>query len=218
MTGRKSATPRARVRKTAKRRAKLVFSPLTYDRWSDFERLFGARGACGGCWCMWWRLKRSEFELKKGDANRKAMKAIVRSGTVPGILAYDGDEPVGWCSVAPREEFSALARSRILKPVDDKPVWSVVCFFIRKDHRGSGVSTALLRAAVDYVREEGGTTLEGYPVEPKTDRMPDAFAWFWLASSFRRAGFKECARRSETRPIMRYRLHAKRGAAARKKS
>jgi GNAT superfamily N-acetyltransferase len=207
-TVQKPASPRAKGGR--KQRAKLDFLPLTHDRWSDFEKLFGARGACGGCWCMWWRLTRSEFELNKGDANRRAMKAIVRSGTVPGILAYDGDEPVGWCSVAPRGDFSALARSRILKPLDDKPVWSVVCFFIKKERRGSGVSTALLRAAVDYVREKDGVIVEGYPVEPKTDRMPDAFAWFGLVSAFRKAGFAECARRSETRPIMRYRVRAKR--------
>ena len=187
-----------------KNRADLTFHALTPERWTDFERLFGARGACGGCWCMWWRLKRSEFERMKGAGNKKAMKAIVDSGEVPGLIAYLDNEPVGWCSVGPRNRFSALERSRILKRVDDRPVWSVVCFFIARPFRRQGVSAALLRAAVEYVRENGGEVLEGYPVEPKKNEMPDAFAWPGLAAAFVKAGFVEVARRSETRPIMRY--------------
>lgn len=183
---------------------KLEFFPLTKERWPDFERLFGERGACGGCWCMWWRLKRSLFDAQKGDKNRKAMKAIVDSGEVPGILALAGDQPVGWCSVAPRDHFSALGRSRILKKVDETPVWSVVCFFVEKKLRNSGLSVRLLRAAIDYVKRQGGSVLEGYPTEPKKDKMPAAFAWTGLASAFTAAGFTEVARRSETRPIMRY--------------
>jgi GNAT superfamily N-acetyltransferase len=155
---------------------------------------------------MWWRLKRSEFEKRKGAGNKRAMKAIVRGGEVPGIIAYSGKEPIGWCSVAPRADYSALERSRILKPVDDRPVWSVVCFFVEKAHRGSGVSVELLRAAVAHAKRHGARIVEGYPVEPKQDRMPDAFVWFGLASAFERAGFEEVARRSETRPIMRFHI------------
>jgi GNAT superfamily N-acetyltransferase len=181
----------------------LEFHPLTRERWTDFEALFGERGACGGCWCMWWRLRRSEFEKQKGEGNRRAMKAFVDSGGVPGILAYAGDEPVGWCSVAPREDYPVLDRSRILKRVDNAPVWSVVCFFIDKKHRGKGLTVHLLKAAVDYVKEMGGRVLEGYPIEPKKSPMPAVFAYTGLASAFRKAGFDEVARRSETRPIMR---------------
>ena len=188
-------------RSVAKR---LTFHPLTPARWADFERLFGERGACGGCWCMWWRLKRSVFDKQKGAGNKRAMKAIVRKGEVPGIIAYAGKEPIGWCSVAPRDDFSALERSRILKPVDEQPVWSVVCFFVERAHRSSGVSVELLKAAVAHAKRHGARIVEGYPVEPKQDRMPDAFAWFGLASAFERAGFKEVARRSPTRPIMRF--------------
>ncbi len=182
----------------------LNFHPLTRDRWPDFQRLFGERGACGGCWCMWWRLKRSQFDRQKGEANRKAMKAIVDSGEVPGILAYARDVPVGWCSVAPRMRFPVLSRSRILKEIDETPVWSVVCFFIEKDYRNKGVSARLLRAATEYVKQQGGMLLEGYPVEPKKGKVPDAFVWTGLASTFKKAGFVEVARRSETRPIMRF--------------
>jgi GNAT superfamily N-acetyltransferase len=153
---------------------------------------------------MWWRLSRSQFEQQKGEPNRIAMRAIVESGEVPGIMAYQQHKSVGWCAVAPREHFDSLARSRILKPVDDQPVWSVVCFFIRKDYRRQGLSVELLRAAVEHVRQNGGRIVEGYPVEPKSNRMPDAFAWHGLLSTFLAAGFTEVARRSPTRPIMRF--------------
>lgn len=180
------------------------FYPLTPERWQDFETLFGERGACGGCWCMWMRLPRSEFEKQKGEANKRAMRAIVDGKNVPGILAYVDDQPVGWCSVAPWEEFSYLSRSRILKPVDERPVWSVVCFFVDKKHRRQGLTVKLLQAAIDYVKKQGGKILEGYPVEPKQAKMPDVFVWTGLAAAFKKAGFTEALRRSETRPIMRY--------------
>jgi GNAT superfamily N-acetyltransferase len=182
----------------------LALLPLTTRNWVDFENLFGERGACGGCWCMWFRLKHSEFEKQKGERNKKAMRSIVDSGKIPGILAYDGKIPVGWCSVAPREDFGLLERSRILKPIDDQPVWSIVCFFIHKEYRNKNVSLELIKAAVEYVKKQGGKIVEGYPVEPKKERMPEVFAYYGLASAFRKAGFSECERRSETRPIMRY--------------
>ena len=182
----------------------LQFLPVTKDRWSDFKTLFGERGACGGCWCMLWRLTRKEFESQKGTGNRRAMKAIIRSGEIPGVLAYLKKEPVAWCSVAPRDHFPSLRRSRILKPLDDLPVWSITCLFVAKSYRRTGISTRMITAAVAHVKKIGGTIVEAYPVEPKKDKMPDAFAWTGLASAYLRAGFVECARRSETRPIMRY--------------
>ncbi len=166
--------------------------------------LFGDRGACGGCWCMWWRLTRSEFNRIKGEGNKKALKKILDAGEIPGILAYMGKEPIGWCSVAPREAFSVLERSRILKRVDEKPVWSVVCFFVAKPFRYKGVTVALLKAAIEYVKKQGGKIVEGYPVDPKTGKFPDVFANTGLVSAFFQAGFKEVTRRSKTRPIMRY--------------
>ncbi|MBI1745315.1 MAG: GNAT family N-acetyltransferase [Acidobacteria bacterium] len=184
----------------------LVFHPLTSDRWTDFEILFGERGACGGCWCMWWRLKRSEFERRKGRANKQSMRSLVMSGEVSGILAYAAEEPAGWCAIAPRESYTVLERSRVLKRIDDKPVWSVTCLFVKKEYRNKGVSVQLLRAAVAFVKAQGGTIVEGYPVEPKTDRMPDIFAWTGLVSAFQQAGFVERARRSQTRPIMRFEI------------
>jgi GNAT superfamily N-acetyltransferase len=182
----------------------IEFKPLTQETWPDFEMLFGEKGACGGCWCMWWRLKRSQFEKQKGGKNKEAMQQIVQSGEIPGIIAYLKQKPIAWCSAAPREKFPTLARSRILKPVDNKPVWSIVCFFIDRPYRKIGLSVRLLEYVKEYCRRQGAKTLEGYPVQPKKDTMPDVFAWTGLVSAFQKTGFKEVARRSETRPIMRY--------------
>ncbi len=187
----------------------LEFHPLTTDRWGDLETLFGDRGACGGCWCMWWRIKRSQFEKQKGEGNKNALKKIVDSGEIPGIIAYVKDQPVGWCSIAPRETYPVLERSRTLKRVDDKPVWSVVCFFIAKPYRRKGITVKLLKAAIEYVGEQGGKIIEGYPVEPKKGHIPDVFAWTGLISAFHKTGFVEVLRRSETKPIMRYIIREK---------
>ena len=181
----------------------VVMRPLTPDRWSDLERLFGERGACGGCWCMWWRLTRSEFDRRKGPANRRAFREIVRSGDPPGLLACVHDEPIAWCSVGPREAYPVLDRSPVLKRVDDRPVWSIVCFFVARPWRRRGLSVRRIEAAVEHARAGGATLVEGYPVEPKKDEMPDVFAFTGLPSAFHAAGFVEVARRSPTRPILR---------------
>lgn len=152
---------------------------------------------------MWWRRARSEFERNKGAGNKRAMKRLVQKGDPPGLLGYVGGDPVAWIAFAPREDYGVLGRSRILKPVDEQAVWSVTCFFVRKDHRRLGLTARMLEAAVKCIKRSGGRIVEGYPVEPKKDEMPDAFAWTGLAAAFKRAGFKEVARRSPTRPIMR---------------
>lgn len=181
----------------------LDIRPLTPHRWPDLETLFGPRGGCGGCWCMWWRLTRSEHQRSKGEANKQAFRQIVDAGSIPGLLAYRDDVPIGWCAVEPRSHYPSLGRSRVLAPLDDEPVWSVTCFFIARPHRGVGVATALLEAAAEHARSEGARVLEGYPVEPRDERVPEAFAWTGVPEIFERAGFREVARRSETRPIMR---------------
>jgi GNAT superfamily N-acetyltransferase len=178
--------------------------PLTPERWADLEQLFGARGACGGCWCMVWRLPRKEFEANKGDGNKGALRALVASGVVPGVLGYLGGKPVGWCSVGPRAAFPYLARSRALVPPDEEPVWSVSCLFVEKNHRKKGLSVALLRSAVEHVRRQGGRIVEGYPIEPKKGDVAGVFAWTGLVSAFERAGFTEAGRGPTGRPIMRY--------------
>ena len=180
----------------------LSFHPLTPERWPDLEVLFGSRGACGGCWCMTWRLTRSAFQQKKGDGNKRAFRRIVMSGAEPGVLAYLDGQPVGWCSVAPRSEFSFLERTRVLAPVDAQPVWSVTCLFIAKKWRRCGLSALLLRAACEHARRQGAKIVEGYPVALAKE-TPAAFAWTGVAPAFQKAGFKEVVRRSASRPIMR---------------
>ena len=182
----------------------LDFYPLTLQRWDDFEKLFGTKGAFGGCWCMWWRLTKKQFEAQQGQGNREAMKAIVASGEIPGILAYNTGEPVAWCSVAPRSSYSSLNRSRVLKPLDEIPVWSIVCMFIKNPFRGKGMATALVRAAIDYVRSQGGSIVEAYPTPPKDHPLPPYSSFMGLPSIYEDVGFIECARPSKSKVIMRF--------------
>ncbi len=187
----------------------LQIHPLTPERWADFEKLFGKNGACAGCWCMWWRLPHAEWLAQKGEANRKAMRRVVKSGAVPGLLAYADGEAVGWCALGPRAIYPRFNTSRVLKPVDDQPVWSVTCFFVARAYRRCGMTAKLLAAATRFAHEHGAKILEGYPVEPKRDQA-DAFVYTGLASAFRKAGFKEVARHSPTRPIFRRELKRRR--------
>jgi GNAT superfamily N-acetyltransferase len=184
---------------------RITFRPATPSRWEHIEKLFGERGACGGCWCMFWRRgSRKEFDANKGAGNKRAFREIVASGAKPGVLAYRGKEPIGWCAVAPRSHYIALERSRVLKPVDGIPVWSISCLFVRRQDRRQGVATQLIRAAAEFAVSQGATVVEGYPVEPSMEKMPDPFIWHGVPAAFLAAGFKEVARRSPSRPIMRF--------------
>lgn len=185
------------------RKDDLDFHPVTPDRWHDLETLFGPQGADGGCWCMWFRLRRREFDRSSGEQNRQAMRGIVESGEVPGLLAYAGGEPIGWVSLGPRERFPHLEHSRTLKRVDEQPVWSVVCFVVDKRFRRQGLMRKLLSAAINYARERGTRIVEAYPVEPNGG-LTGYSGYTGIASTFRKAGFVEVLRRSRDRPIMRY--------------
>jgi GNAT superfamily N-acetyltransferase len=188
------------------KKGKFVARPLTPARWKDFEALFGPKGACAGCWCLWNRQTSAEFRANRGSGNKRIMKRLVASGEVPGLLAYENGKPVGWAAVGPRAVYRRLECSRVLKPVDDAPVWSAPCFFVSQDARGRGVTPALLEAASKFARSRGAKVLEGYPVDARGKKLPDAFAWWGLASAFRKSGFREVARRSASRPIVRRRL------------
>jgi GNAT superfamily N-acetyltransferase len=183
--------------------AAIQFHPLTPKRWPDFETLFGKRGACGGCWCMWWRQTRAEFSAGHGERNRRAMKRIVESGEVPGILAYVKGEAVGWCAVAPRERYSSVERSRVLKRLDDEPVWSIVCLYVTKEHRGQGVAVALIRGAVDYAARRGARIVEAYPTMPRGRRLADISSFMGVPAQYEKAGFTVRARPSAARAVMR---------------
>jgi GNAT superfamily N-acetyltransferase len=179
----------------------LEFHPLVPERWDDLEELFG-NGACGGCWCMWWRQTRAEFNRQHGEPNRTAFKAMVESGVVPGILAYSNGEPAGWCAVEPRESYPALDRSRTLARVDSEPVWSIPCFYVAKRSRRKGLLPELLTAAVNWAAKHGARIVEAYPVEPG-DRSPSSGLYTGVVPVFLRAGFVEVCRRSKRQPIMR---------------
>lgn len=187
-------------------KTKLTLQPLTTSTWNNFVKLFGERGACGGCWCMSWRLKSSEFEKHKGNGNKKLMKKLVDSDEQIGLIAFAGEEPIGWCSVAPREDFVRLENSKVLSRIDDEPVWSITCFFIDKKYRKLGYSSELLKGVIKFCKSKKVKILEGYPVEPYSNNMPAAFAWTGFPNAFIKAGFEEAERRSKSRPIMRYYL------------
>jgi GNAT superfamily N-acetyltransferase len=181
------------------------FHPATADRWPHIEELFGERGACGGCWCMAWRKPNAEFQRDKGAANRESLQTLLNdTAPPPGILAYSDGKAVGWCAVAPRPQYVRLEKSRVLRPLDNAPVWSVSCFFVEKKFRRKGLSVELLKAATQFVKDQGGSILEGYPILPGKGKMPDVFAWTGLLSAFLKAGFQEMPRWSENRPIVRY--------------
>jgi len=155
---------------------------------------------------MFWRRPPRVFIKGKGAGNRRALQTLVKRGDpAPGVLAYDGEEPVGWCAVAPREAYLSLGRSRVLKPVDDQPVWSISCFFVKREYRRRGLSRVLLDGAVAFARSKGAQIVEGYPTDSRAGASPDPFIYTGITSTFVNAGFAECARRSKFRPIMRLR-------------
>ena len=184
-------------------KSKITFRPATKPEWKKLTELFGERGACAGCWCMFWRIPRSEYKANSGDGNKRALKKLVDSGAVPGILAFDGDRAIGWCSVAPREEFPGLERARTLKPLDEIPVWSIVCLFVDKEYRRQGVAVKLIDAAAKFVKKSGGRMVEGYPVISRKGMMPDAFAFTGLPSAFEQAGFEIVKKPTPSRAIVR---------------
>lgn len=185
----------------------LKFYPVTPARWRDLETLFGERGAYGGCWCMFWRLKQVDFN-KGNRANKRAMKKLVAANAKPGLLAYRKGEPIAWCSIAPREEYLRIERSRTLKRVDDQPVWSVACFFVAKPYRSQGLMVPFLKAAIEYAGKHGAKIVEGYPIEPGDHGLSGYDGYTGVVSAFRKAGFEQVARPSAKYSIMRYSIKA----------
>jgi GNAT superfamily N-acetyltransferase len=186
----------------------LTIRPLTPDRWPDLEALFGPQGAVKGCWCMWWRLTPRDYDHAAPEARCHALRALVEEGRKPGLLAYAGGQPVGWCSLAPREQFLRVRTATTWRPIDSAPVWSIVCYFIARGARRQRVATRLLAAAVDYARAHGAEVVEAYPKDTAAVPGPhrDERLHFGTASMYRAAGFVEVARRNPAFPIMRLRL------------
>jgi GNAT superfamily N-acetyltransferase len=187
---------------------KLIVRPLTSDLWPALEDLFDKGGASKGCWCMYWRLG-PEYHRRPRDKNKAALRSIVRRGPPPGLLAFDGDLAVGWCQLTPREVLPWLNRTRVLQRVDNAPVWSLSCFYVRRGYRKRGVMSALIAAAVKAAQRAKAPALEAYPVD--TDAPKSTTNIFTgTASTFARAGFQTVAGRVPSRPIMRHDLRASR--------
>jgi GNAT superfamily N-acetyltransferase len=179
----------------------LVIRSVTAERWAALEDLFGKAGASNGCWCMYWRIGPRYAQRPRTD-NRRDLHRLTVSGPPPGLLAFDGDVAVGWCELAPRADLAWLAQARYLQPVDDLPVWSVPCFYVRRTHRGQGVIDALIQAAVPAAAAGGAPALEAYPVDTAVPgHSRNLFPG--VASVFARHGFEVVARRKPDRPVMR---------------
>lgn len=178
--------------------------PLTPDRWPAFEKLFTRGGPQNMCWCMWWRTPPGQAQTSAG--NKAAMAQIVADHREPGLLAYEGGEAIGWIAVAPRSEVEArfTPRARVYRKLDEVPVWAVTCFFIRRDHRGQGVGTALLNAAARYAFAHGAPMVEAYPVIPAEGQPVSEYSAFTgTLPLFLKVGFVEAARPTPGRAIVR---------------
>jgi RimJ/RimL family protein N-acetyltransferase len=212
---------RARASGGAPEPSKLSIRALEPDDWTAIARLFGANGACGGCWCMWWRVEKGgkTWDEAKGEKNRARMAKLVKQGAVHAMIAFDRDEPIGWCSFGPHASFPRLLNSRVLRHEPSDDTWSIVCFFIPAKQRGKGLATRLLEAATRHAFALGARTIEGYPVVPQSssERMPAAFAWTGVPAVFEAVGYERIARESELRPIYAVERGSSRGSGRKRK-
>lgn len=182
----------------------MKFKSLNKETWSDLQTLFGEKGACGGCWCMYWRLSYKEYENRKGQKNKETLNDIINQGLPIGVLAFEDDIPIGWCSVSPKNTLIRLKSSRLFKNLNEtKTTWSITCLFIHKDYRNKGLSSEIISAATEYAFENGASVIEAYPIIPKNSAMAPAFAWVGFVNSFKRADFKKIIQVSESRLVMR---------------
>jgi len=183
---------------------KLTIRPLTPSLWPALEGLFGKGGASNGCWCMYWRIG-PEYHKRPRKKNKSAFYGIVKQCSPPGLLAFDGERPVGWCQLTPREDLNWLNRMQALLPVDEAPVWAVSCFYVRRGYRRRGVMTALIVEALKAAKRSNVPALEAYPVDTaQPGSTSNVFPG--VASTFRRLGFRTIAYRHPSRPIMRHDL------------
>jgi GNAT superfamily N-acetyltransferase len=177
----------------------LTVHPLTPERWSAFENLFSATGPVSRCWCMYWRIG-TDYRKRLPEANKADFHTAVEDSP-PGLLAFHGDLAVGWCQLTPRAALPWMNRTSRIDKVDDAPVWSLSCFYIRKGYRKKGVTSVLITAALDTAKRVGAPALEAYPLD--ADLTPSS-SFTGYASTFKRAGFKVVADSKPTQPVMRY--------------
>jgi GNAT superfamily N-acetyltransferase len=183
---------------------KLTVLPLTPDLWPALDGLFGKAGASNGCWCMYWRIG-GAYRDRPREENKEALRNVVARGSPSGLVAFDGDLAVGWCQLTPREALPWLDRMWWFQRVDDVPVWSISCFFVRRTHRRQGVMSQLVAAALKAAKRAGAPALEAYPVDTSAPNSTSN-TFTGTATAFARAGFREVARRAPARPIMRHDL------------
>lgn len=180
---------------------------LTPTLWPAVEKLFGASGACGGCWCWWWRVAKGEkWTDVKGATAKGRLRGGIRRSDVKGVLAFAGGEPVGWCTYGPRRSFAKLDRAPTLACDDADAVWSLPCFFVKAGWRGQGVGVALLAAACSAMKKEGARIVEGYPVQDKAGPQPAAFIYTGTRTLFAKAGFEPVGRRDRGKQRVRRKL------------
>ena len=182
---------------------KLTVHPLTPGLWPAFTDLFGKNGACNGCWCMYWRIG-AGYTRQPREKNRAAFRKIVTQGPPPGLLAFHGDIAVGWCQLTPRDALPWLDGAKRTRRIDETPVWSLTCFYVRRGYRKKGVSGALITAALKAAKRARAPALEVYPMD-----APRSFTG--LISTFEKAGFKTAGQHVANRPIMRHDLRGVRG-------
>jgi GNAT superfamily N-acetyltransferase len=180
----------------------LTIRPLTPDLWPALENLFGKKGACNGCWCMYWRIG-AAYRKRPSDKNKAAFREVVKRGPPPGLIAFDGDLAVGWCQLTPRDALPWLDRGWRLKRVDAVAVWSLSCFYVRIGYRRKGVTEALIKAALKAAKHAKAPALEAYPLD--ANKTPSTSSTGY-ATTFARAGFKTVACHVPPRPIMRHDL------------
>jgi len=182
---------------------KVKLQPLTEDNWNLFEELMGEKGGCGGCWCMLFRLSSKEFVTNKYEGHKNLMHKIVIGGRPTGMLAIYQKKAVGWMALAPREDYIKIEKSRTLKRIDDKPVWSITCFFVKKEFRKMGLSQKMIQAVIEYAAKNNIKMLEAYPVIPYAEKIPPPFLWVGVLSAFTSNGFTIVQQNGKSKTIVR---------------
>jgi GNAT superfamily N-acetyltransferase len=186
----------------------IEIEPLTSDRWNDLAALFEEGGDPRWCWCQFYRVRGLDWSNSSADGNRERLATLTRDGPPPGLVGYQDGRAVGWVSLAPRPAYDRLTHAKLLAPVDDKPVWSIVCFVVSRSARRQGVAKALLDGAIAWAKGQGATILEAYPSDVKGRKVPAANLYHGSLSMFEDAGFEVVARRqfnktTPVRPIVR---------------
>jgi GNAT superfamily N-acetyltransferase len=163
--------------------------PVTPDRFEDFAEVINPNRRDTHCWCLAHRLRAKDIDELGGGSREQAMRRLCERENPPGVVTYRDGEPVGWCSISPRSEIPRLAASKLIRPVDEVPVWSIICVVVRSGHRKQGVTVRLIEGAVQYAASRGAPAVEAYPVDPE-GRMDLTMAFVGTRSMFEKAGFR----------------------------